>query len=57
MEPVTLMLASGASLTVRLIEGALQITSGEGWEQRLTREEAWRLAEALDALATAADED
>ncbi len=27
------------------------------WEQRISREEAWRLAEALDTVATAPSDD
>ncbi len=30
----------------------LLLPNGDRWEQRLTLEEAWRLAEAIDELAT-----
>ena len=32
------------------------LTNGTRWQQQLTREEAWRLAEAIDAAATSAPE-
>ena len=30
----------------------VRLANGTHWEQRLTREEAWRLAEAIDEVAT-----
>lgn len=30
----------------------IHLANGSRWAQRLTREEAWRLAEAIDAVAT-----
>ncbi len=32
----------------------LLLANGDRWEQRLTLKEAWRLAEAIDELATGA---
>ncbi len=33
----------------------LLLANGDHWEQRLTLEEAWRLAEAIDELASGAE--
>ena len=35
----------------------VRLANGTRWEQRLTREEAWRLAEALDEVATSSSGD
>ena len=44
--------ASGGSIRVEATPGGLLLSSGARWRQPLTREEAWRLAEAIDELAT-----
>ncbi len=46
----------GGSETIRVAARGDSITIGNRsrWRQRLTREEAWRLAEALDEVATRA---
>lgn len=45
-------LSDGRELVVELWDEELILSVAGVWEQRLTREEAWELAEALDALAT-----
>ena len=51
-------MAGGAeTIRVEVTPGALLLSNGSRWRQPLTREEAWRLAEVLDALATRAAED
>lgn len=57
MDPVRIVLESGESLTVRLVDGVVEIAREDRWLQRLTREEAWQLAEVLDDVATAAADD
>lgn len=54
---ISIVLVSGETLTVRLVTGLVEIALEDHWLQRLTREEAWRLAEALDEVATTADDD
>jgi hypothetical protein len=45
--------ADGAeSIRVEADGLGLVLSNGTHWQQRLTREEAWRLAEAIDELAT-----
>ena len=56
-EPLALevSIASGAeSIRVEVDRLGLMLSNGTRWQQRLTREEAWRLAEAIDAVATRA---
>ena len=36
---------------------AIRLSRRGVWEQRLSREEAWRLAEAIEAVATAPDDE
>ena len=50
-------LRDGQRLEVRIVDGDVELAHAGIWSQRLTREEAWQLAEALDAVATADDED
>ena len=38
-------------------QGGVRLARPGHWEEQLTREEAWELAEALDAVATAGPED
>ena len=52
-EPVRVRLAEAEVLTVT-IEGEFVVLAHAGrWEERLTRAQAWELAEALEAVATA----
>ena len=50
---------SGGNETIRVaLRGdGITIDNGDRWRQRLTREEAWRLAEALDEVATQAPDE
>ena len=60
LEPraIEVAVAGGAeTIRVEVTPGALLLSNGSRWRQPLTREEAWRLAEVLDALATRAAED
>ncbi len=51
-------IAAGAeTIRVEVDRSGLLISNGSRWDQRLTREEAWRLAEAIDSVATAAGRD
>ena len=52
---VELSLADGGTLRVTMRHDALELSTDRRL-LRLTRAEAWRLAEALDRLATAADD-
>ncbi len=47
---------SGGGETIQVVArgDGIAISHGNRWRQRLTREEAWRLAEALDEVATKA---
>jgi hypothetical protein len=47
-------LRDGGLLEVRLREDTIVIGRVGGWSERLSRPEAWELAEALDAIATTA---
>ena len=48
-------IADGAeSIRIEVDRLGLVLSNGNRWQQRLTREEAWRPAEALDAAATRA---
>ena len=40
------------SIRVEADRLGLMLSNGTRWQQRLTRDEAWRLAEAIDAVAT-----
>ncbi len=52
---IEVSIADGAeSIRVEVDRLGLVISNGTRWQQRLTREEAWRLAEAIDAVATRA---
>ena len=42
------------TIRIEFDRSGLLISNGTRWQQRLTREEAWRLAEAIEAVATAA---
>ena len=42
----------GEVIRVEARDDQVRLANGTRWEQRLTREEAWRLAEALDEVAT-----
>ncbi len=45
----------GESIRVSRTRSGLLLANGDRWEQRLTLEGAWRLAEAIDELATGAE--
>ncbi len=45
----------GERIRVERTRSGLRLANGDRWEQRLTLEEAWRLAEAIDELATGAE--
>ncbi len=48
-----ILLAGGTEqIRIETAPGGLVLSNGDRWRQPLTREEAWRLAEALDELAT-----
>ena len=47
--------AEGQVIRVELRDDRVHLSRPGAWDQRLTREEAWRLTEALDELPTAAD--
>ena len=49
--------AGGETIRVEPSRRGITLTNGDRWQQRLTREEAWRLAEAIDAVATSAGDD
>ena len=49
--------SSGERLRISIEHDVVQIENPGAWHQRMTREDAWRLAEALDDLATGAVED
>ncbi len=50
-------IAAGAeTIRVEVDRSGLLIANGTRWQQRLTREEAWRFAEAIDAVATRASD-
>ena len=57
MKVVEVTVSGGAeTIHVEPSRDGITLTNGTRWIQVLTREEAWRLAEAIDAVATAADE-
>ena len=43
----------GETIRVEAGENAVHLSRRGAWEQRLTREEAWRLAEAIEHVASA----
>jgi hypothetical protein len=47
-------LRDGGLVEVRLVEDAIVIGRVGGWTERVSRPEAWELAEAIDAMATTA---
>jgi hypothetical protein len=47
-------LRDGGLIEVRLIDDTIVIGRVGGWSERLSRSEAWELAEAIDAIATTA---
>ncbi len=48
-------IAGGAeSIRIEVDRLGLVLSNGTRWRQRLNREEAWRLADAIDAVATRA---
>ena len=47
----------GESIRVETRDHAVRISRRGAWEQRLSREEAWHLAEAIETVATAPDDD
>ena len=50
---IEVAVAGGAeTIGVEVTAGGLLLNNGSRWRQPLIREEAWRLAEALDELAT-----
>ncbi len=42
----------GERIRVERTHSGLLLNNGDRWEQRLTLEEAWRLAEVIDELAS-----
>lgn len=57
MQERTIELTSGERLRISVDRDAVQLENPGAWHQRMTREDAWRLAEALDELATSAAEE
>ncbi len=47
----------GESIRVETRDHDVRISRRGAWEQRLSREEAWRLAEAIETVATAPDDE
>ncbi len=56
MTPMEVTVAGGESIRVESSRHGITLTNGSKWSQALTREEAWQLAEAIDAVATSAPE-
>ncbi len=54
--PVPVPPPSDATTPTNWEIGGITLTNGTKWSQALTREEAWQLAEAIDAVATEASE-
>ena len=52
-EPLRVRLAEAEALTVTIEGEFVVLAHGGHWVERLTRAQAWELAEALDAVATA----
>ena len=58
MKAVEITVGGGAeTIRVEADRAAITLTNGSKWSQMLTREEAWRLAEAIDRIATTAPRD
>ena len=58
MKTVEVTVGGGAeTIRVQADRAGITLTNGTRWRQALTREEAWQLAEAIDAVATSAGED
>ena len=58
MKAVDVSVADGAeTIRVEPSRRGITLTNGSKWSQALTREEAWQLAEAIDAVATSTSED
>lgn len=55
MDHIVVELRQGESIVVRVEGREVVLENQAHWLQRLTREEAWRLAEALDEMATSRD--
>ena len=51
---IEIELSAGARIRVERTNDTVVIRQGERWSQALTLEEAWELAESLDALSTMA---
>lgn len=45
-------IAGGETIRIEADREGLWLSNADRWEQRLTRQEAWRLAEAIDEAAT-----
>ena len=56
MKVVEVTVAGGESIRVESSRHGITLANGSKWSQALTREEAWQLAEAIDAVATSAPE-
>ena len=57
MKAVEVTVADGAeTIRVEPSRDGMTLRNGAKWSQALTRKEAWQLAEAIDAVATSADE-
>lgn len=52
MQQRIIELTSGERLRIRIDHDQVHLENPDQWQQRLSREDAWRLAEALDDLAT-----
>ena len=58
MKAVEVTVADGAEIIrIEADRAGITLTNGTRWRQALTREEAWQLAEAIDAVATSARKD
>ncbi len=50
---IEILVADGTEkIRIETAPGGLVLSNGDRWRQPLSRDEAWRLAEALDELAT-----
>ncbi len=55
MKAVAVTVADGVeTIRVESSDSGITLTNGTRWSQVLTRKAAWRLAEAIDAVATMA---
>ena len=58
MKTVEVTVGGGAeTIRVQADRAGITLTNGTRWRQALTREEAWQLAEVIDAVATSAGKD